>query len=118
MDSKRSTYSDHVKNAFEKIHRLLVTDIVTEKEKLKDFIRNNPYEVKEEDWTQVIEFAEREVRDRLNDPTLLKNPALRYTRVLIDYQSKIVIVYTVVIRPIAFLHSLLHSSLVPTIYHK
>jgi len=77
IDSKRSTESDDIKNTFEKIHRLLVTDITTEKEKLRNYIKNNPYKAEQEDWNQVIELAEREVRDRFNDPTLLKSPALR-----------------------------------------
>jgi len=55
----------------------LVTDIAVEKEKLSNYIKNNPYKVDQEDWAQVIEFAEKNVRDRLNDPTLLKSPALR-----------------------------------------
>lgn len=77
-DSKRSIQSDDIKNIYGKINQLLVTDIVTEKEKLREYVRNNPYKVEQEDWAEVIEFSEREVRDRLNDPTLLRNPALRY----------------------------------------
>lgn len=68
-----------MEQTIDKIHQLLMTDCETEKEKLNDFIKNNPYTIEEEDWDQVIEFAEREVRDRLDDPTLLKNPALRYS---------------------------------------
>lgn len=77
VDSKRSTESDEIKNTFEKIHQLMVTDLEDETEKLNDYIKNNPYKVEQENWAQVIELAEREVRDRLNDPTLLKSPALR-----------------------------------------
>lgn len=77
VDSKRSTESDEIKNTFEKIHQLMVTDLEDEIEKLNDYIKNNPYKVEQENWAQVIELAEREVRDRLNDPTLLKSPALR-----------------------------------------
>lgn len=70
-----------MKQTVDKIHQLLVVDCEAEKDKLNDFIQNNPYTIEQEDWDQVIEFAEREVRDRLNDPTLLKNPALRYTSI-------------------------------------
>lgn len=77
IDSKRSTESDELKNSFEKIHQLLVTDIKAEKEKLSNYIKNNPYKAEQEDWAQVIELAESEVRDRFNDSTLLKSPALR-----------------------------------------
>lgn len=66
-----------MKQTIDKIHQLLVIDCEGEKDKLKDFIKNNPYTIEQEDWDQVIEFAERQVRDTLNDPTLLKNPALR-----------------------------------------
>jgi len=79
IDSKTRIDSDDVKNAFEKIHQLLVTDFVAEKEKFKDYIKNNSsYESEQKDWAQVIENAEREIRDRLNDQTLLKNPDLQY----------------------------------------
>lgn len=61
----------------ETIQHLLVTDIAVEKEKLSNYIKNNPYKADQEDWAQVIELAEKNVRDRLNDPTLLKSPALR-----------------------------------------
>jgi len=61
----------------ETIQQLLVTDIVAQKEKLSNYIKNNPYKADQEDWAQVIELAEKNVRDRLNDPTLLKSPALR-----------------------------------------
>lgn len=77
MDSKRSTESADIKNTFEKIRQLLTTDIETEKEKLREYIKHHPFTAETEDWAQVIECAEREVRDRLNDPTLLKSPALR-----------------------------------------
>jgi len=66
-----------MKKTLEKIHQLLVTDIEVEKEKLRNYIKNHPYEVEEEDWAEVIEIAGKEVRDRLNDPTLFKSPALR-----------------------------------------
>lgn len=79
VGSKKSNESVDMKTTVEKIQQLLVTDIVVEKEKLSNYINNNPYEAEQEDWAQVIEVAEKKVRDRLNDPTLLKSPALRYS---------------------------------------
>lgn len=84
VDSKRSTESDEIKNTFKKIHQLMVTNWEDETEKLNEYIKNNPYKAEQEDWAQVIELAEREIRDRLNDPTLLKNPALRYSTYLVN----------------------------------
>jgi len=76
VDSK-SNESVDMKKTVETIQQLLVTDIAVEKEKLSNYIKNNPYKADQEDWAQVIEFAEKNVRERLNDPTLLKSPALR-----------------------------------------
>lgn len=76
VDSK-SNESVDMKKTVETIQQLLVTDIAVEKEKLSNFIKNNPYKADQEDWAQVIEFAEKNVREILNDPTLLKSPALR-----------------------------------------
>jgi len=72
-----SNESIEMKKTVETIQRLLVTDIAVEKEKLSNYIKNNPYKADQEDWAQVIEFAEKNVRERLNDPTLIKSPALR-----------------------------------------
>lgn len=66
-----------MKKTVETIQQLLVTDIAVEKEKLSNYIKNNPYKADQEDWAQVIECAEKNIRERLNDPTLLKSPALR-----------------------------------------
>lgn len=77
VDSKRSTKSDEIKQIHENIHRLLVTDMAVEKQKLSDYVKNNPYRAEQEDWARIIEFAEKEIRDRFNDPTLLRSPALR-----------------------------------------
>jgi predicted protein tyrosine phosphatase len=66
-----------MKKTVEKIQQLLVTDIAIEKEKLSNYIKNSPFKADQEDWAEVIEFAEKNVRNRLNDPTLLKSPALR-----------------------------------------
>jgi len=76
VDSK-SNESVDMKKTVETIQQLLVTDIAVEKEKLSNYIKNNPYKADQEDWAQVIEFAEKNVREILNDPTLLKSPALR-----------------------------------------
>lgn len=76
VDSK-SNESVDMKKTIETIQQLLVTDIAVEKEKLSNYIKNNPYKADQEDWAQVIEFAEKNIRERLNDPTLLKSPALR-----------------------------------------
>lgn len=76
IDSKNRP--DELENTFENIRRLLVTDYEAEKEKFRDYVNNHPYEPEQEDWARVIENAETDVRDRLNDPTLLKNPDLRY----------------------------------------
>lgn len=75
--NSKSDESIDTKKIVEQIQKLLVTDIVIEKEKLSNYIKNNPFKADQEDWAQVIEFAEKNVRDRLNDPTLLKSPALR-----------------------------------------
>lgn len=75
--NSKSEESIDMKKIVEQIQQLLVTDIVIEKEKLSNYIKNNPFKADQEDWAQVIEFAEKNVRDRLNDPTLLKSPALR-----------------------------------------
>lgn len=75
--NSKSDESIDMKKIVEHIQKLLVTDIVIEKEKLSNYIKNNPFKADQEDWAQVIEFAEKNVRDRLNDPTLLKSPALR-----------------------------------------
>lgn len=77
MDSKKSTKSDEIKQIHEHIHRLLVTDMAVEKQKLSDYMKNNAYRTEQEDWARIIEFAEKEIRDRFNDPTLLRSPALR-----------------------------------------
>lgn len=77
-NSKNTVKSDGIKKHLEKIHQLLVTDIEDEREKFRKYIKNNPFKVEQEDWDHIIEFSETEVRDRLNDRTLLKNPALRY----------------------------------------
>eukprot|EP00102_Acyrthosiphon_pisum_P020917 XP_016658127.1 PREDICTED: uncharacterized protein LOC100571197 [Acyrthosiphon pisum] len=79
FDSK-SNESVDMKKTVETIQQLLVTDIAVEKEKLSNYIKNNPYKADQEDWAQVIEFAEKNVREILNYPTLLKSPALRMTR--------------------------------------
>lgn len=53
-------------------------DIVDEKEKLNNYISENPFRAeKQENWDQIIEFSDMEVRSRLNDSKLLKNPGLR-----------------------------------------
>ncbi|CAH1731486.1 unnamed protein product [Aphis gossypii] len=78
--NSKSDESIDMKKIVEHIQKLLVTDIVIEKEKLSNYIKNNPFKADQEDWAQVIEFAEKNVRDRLNDPTLLKSPALRLMR--------------------------------------
>jgi len=75
--NSKSDESIDMKKIVEHIQKLLVTDIVIEKEKLSNYIKNNPFKADQEDWAQVIEFAEKNVRDKLNDPTLLKSPALR-----------------------------------------
>jgi len=75
--NSKSDDSIDTKKIIEQIQKLLVTDIEIEKEKLSNYIKNNPFKADQEDWAQVIEFAEKNVRDRLNDPTLLKSPALR-----------------------------------------
>jgi len=75
--NSKSNESIDIKKIVEQIQKLLVTDIVIEKEKLSNYIKNNPFKADQEDWAQVIEFAEKNVRDRLNDPTLLKSPELR-----------------------------------------
>lgn len=82
FDSKKIIDSDDIKNTIKKIHQLLVTDLEVEKIKFRDYIKNNPYEAEQEDWALVVENAEKEVRDRLNDPTLLKTPDLRYTSII------------------------------------
>ncbi|XP_060848211.1 dynein axonemal intermediate chain 3-like isoform X2 [Rhopalosiphum padi] len=79
VDSKRGESVD-MKKTVEKIQQLLVTDIAIEKEKLSNYIKNSPFKADQEDWAEVIEFAEKNVRNRLNDPTLLKSPALRLMR--------------------------------------
>jgi len=76
VDTK-SNESVDMKKTVETIQQLLVTDIAVEKEKLSNYIKNNPYKVDQEDWAQLIEFAEKNVREILNDPTLLKSPGLR-----------------------------------------
>jgi len=76
VDSKRNESVD-MKKTVETIQQLLVTDIAVEKEKLSNYIKNNPYKADQEDWAQVIEIAEKNIREKLNDPTLLKSPALR-----------------------------------------
>ncbi|XP_025202203.1 uncharacterized protein LOC112599497 [Melanaphis sacchari] len=79
IDSKSADSVD-MKKTVEKVQQLLETDIAIEKEKLSNYIKNNPFKAEQEDWAQVIELAEKNVRDRLNDPTLLKSPALRLMR--------------------------------------
>lgn len=78
VDSKKSTASKELKYVFEQIHQTMVVDFAAEKEKLSEYVKNNPYKSEQTDWASVIEFAEKEIRDKLNDPTLLKNPGLRY----------------------------------------
>lgn len=78
VELKTSTESDILKITLDKIRQQLTVDIVAEKEMFKNYIKENPYVAEEqENWDQVIEFSEMEVRDRLNDPKLLKNPTLR-----------------------------------------
>lgn len=78
IDSKKSVETDEMKQIFEKIHSIVVTDYETEKEKLNDYIKNNPYKVAQEDWARVIDLAEREDKDVLNDPNLFKGQNIRY----------------------------------------
>lgn len=78
VDSKKSVESEEMKEIFEKIHNLVVTDYGSEKEKLNDYIKNNPYKAAQEDWARVIELAEREDKDVFNDPNLFKGPNIRY----------------------------------------
>lgn len=79
VDSKRSAESDILKITLDRIRQQLAVDIVAEKEMFSDYIKDNPYKAEQkEDWDKVIKFSEMEVRNRLNDPNLLKNPSLRY----------------------------------------
>jgi hypothetical protein len=78
IDSQKNVESEEMKQIFEKIHNIVVTDYEFEKEKLNSYIKNNPYKAAQEDWAQVIEFAEREDKDVLNDPNILKGPNIRY----------------------------------------
>lgn len=79
VDSKSSTESDILKITLDRIRQQLAVDIVAESELFNDYIKDNSYIAEQqEDWDKVIEFSEIEVRNRLNDPALLKNPSLRY----------------------------------------
>lgn len=77
IDSKKSIDSQDIKQIFEKIHRLLVTDFAAEKVKFRDDIKNNAY--KAEDWARVIGNAEEDVRNYLVDKHCFKLENLRYT---------------------------------------
>lgn len=78
IDTQKNVESEEMKHIFEKIHNIVVTDYESEKEKLNSYIKNNPYEAVQEDWAQVIELAEKEDKDILNDPNILKGPNIRY----------------------------------------
>lgn len=75
-DSMRTIQSDEMKTNLNRIHQLLVIDNVVEKEKMLEYIEDNPYvaEQKKKLFPRVIELA---VGKMLNDPTHLKRPALR-----------------------------------------
>lgn len=71
INTKQSIYSDSKKKTFLKIHELLVTDHETEREKLNDYIKNNPYVESEQDWDDVIESA---LLQGISISDLLRNP--------------------------------------------
>ncbi|XP_050527751.1 uncharacterized protein LOC126897863 isoform X2 [Daktulosphaira vitifoliae] len=69
-------------NLFEHFRRLIVTDYHVLKEKWNEFISNNPFKIEQENWTRIIDNAERDVKEmiRLNDYSSLENLEIRDMR--------------------------------------
>ncbi|XP_050436301.1 uncharacterized protein LOC126843044 [Adelges cooleyi] len=77
---KMDNDSDKTKSTVERIRKLLGADFEAEKKKLNEIVQKIPFKTVQEDWAQLIDNAESAIRDRLNDPTLLKPPSIRTMR--------------------------------------
>jgi len=58
--------------------KLLTLNFKIEKEKFINYINDNHYKSEKVNWTQVFDFVEKEDKNILNDPNILKNSNLRY----------------------------------------
>jgi len=77
-DLKRKTELTDQKIINTQFQKLLTLDIKTEKEKFISYINDNHYKSEKVNWTQVFDFVEKEDKNVLNDPNILKNSNLRY----------------------------------------